>query len=69
MLLQFVMLPFIGFIVIKLFELDSVYGIMLQVLTACPGGAYSNWWCSLLNADLLLSVTSTGVSTILSAGM
>ena len=69
MCLQFIMLPFIGFCVVRIFDLDTTYGIMLQVMTACPGGAYSNWWCSVLNADLLLSVTSTAVATVLSAGM
>jgi predicted Na+-dependent transporter len=39
-----------------------------QVLTSSPGGAYSNLWCSLFNADLLLSVASTALSTILSMG-
>jgi len=69
MVLQFVMLPFVGFCVVRLFSLGTTYGIMLQVMTSCPGGAYSNWWCSLLNADLLLSVTSTAVATVLSAGL
>ena len=63
------MLPFVGFCVIRISGLDYTYGIMLQVVTACPGGAYSNWWCSLFNADLLLSVTSTAVATVLSAGL
>ena len=26
--------------------------------SSSPGGSYSNWWCSLLNADLALSVSS-----------
>jgi len=69
MVLQFIMLPFVGFCVIRISGLDYTYGIMLQVVTACPGGAYSNWWCSLFNADLLLSVTSTAVATVLSAGL
>ena len=66
MFLQFIILPLIGFCVIKMFALDRVSGIMLQVLTSSPGGAYSNWWCSLFNADLMLSVASTMVSNILS---
>jgi hypothetical protein len=36
------------------------------VVTSSPGGSYSNWWCSLFNADLALSVTMTAISTILS---
>ena len=36
--------------------------------SSSPGGSYSNWWCSLLNADLALSVSMTTASTILSVG-
>ena len=42
---------------------------MLQVVVSYPGGAYSNWWCSLFNADLMLSVASTALSTLLSAAL
>jgi len=38
----------------------------LFVVTSSPGGSYSNWWCSLFNADLALSVAMTAISTILS---
>ena len=69
MLCQFVLLPFIGFCAVKAFTLDKVSGVMLQVVVSSPGGAYSNWWCSLFNADLMLSVAATAVSTILSAGL
>ena len=34
-----------------------------------PGGSFSNWWCSLFNADLGLSVTMTAISTLLSGVM
>jgi len=67
--LQFLLLPFIGFCVVRMIGLDATYGIMIQVVTSCPGGAYSNWWCSLLNADLLLSVLATAVATALSAAL
>ena len=69
MLLQFVMLPFLGYCVVHVLALHRVDGIMLLTITSSPGGAYSNWWCSLLNADLLLSVTATGVATILSVAL
>lgn len=36
--------------------------------SSSPGGSYSNWWCSLLNADLALSVSMTTASTLLSVG-
>ena len=63
---QFILLPFMGFVVVNLFDLEPSIGITLLVVTSSPGGSYSNWWCSLFNADLALSVTMTAISTILS---
>jgi len=63
---QFLLLPFLGFVVVNMLKLDANLGITLLVVTSSPGGSYSNWWCSLFNADLALSVTMTAISTILS---
>ena len=63
---QFFLLPFIGWAVIEMFNLPVPVGITLLVVVSSPGGSYSNWWCSLLNADLALSVAMTTFSTILS---
>eukprot|EP00581_Thalassiosira_minuscula_P001643 CAMPEP_0183739086 /NCGR_PEP_ID=MMETSP0737-20130205/56175_1 /TAXON_ID=385413 /ORGANISM="Thalassiosira miniscula, Strain CCMP1093" /LENGTH=420 /DNA_ID=CAMNT_0025973789 /DNA_START=353 /DNA_END=1615 /DNA_ORIENTATION=- len=65
-LLQFLLLPLCGFLVVKFFELEQSVGICLLVVTSSPGGSYSNWWCSMFNADLALSVTMTAISTLLS---
>lgn len=67
--LQFVILPFLGFASAWFFNLDNATGITLLVVTASPGGSYSNWWCSMFNADLALSVTMTAMSTLLSTIM
>mmetsp|Transcript_17444 Transcript_17444/g.21304 ORF Transcript_17444/g.21304 Transcript_17444/m.21304 type:complete len:382 (-) Transcript_17444:214-1359(-) len=64
--LQFVILPLLGFIVVKTLQLNEAMGITLLVVTSSPGGSYSNWWCSMFNADLALSVTMTAISTLLS---
>mmetsp|Transcript_17195 Transcript_17195/g.35718 ORF Transcript_17195/g.35718 Transcript_17195/m.35718 type:complete len:391 (-) Transcript_17195:154-1326(-) len=64
--LQFVILPVCGFLVVKFLELERSMGISLLVVTSSPGGSYSNWWCSMFNADLALSVTMTAISTLLS---
>jgi predicted Na+-dependent transporter len=64
--LQFVVLPFLGFLVVKTLKLSATMGITLLVVTSSPGGSYSNWWCSMFNADLALSVTMTAISTLLS---
>ena len=66
---QFVILPLLGFAVVKAFQLPTAQGITLIVVTSSPGGSYSNWWCSLFNASLALSVTMTAISTILSVVM
>mmetsp|Transcript_8399 Transcript_8399/g.12267 ORF Transcript_8399/g.12267 Transcript_8399/m.12267 type:complete len:434 (+) Transcript_8399:436-1737(+) len=64
--LQFAILPVLGFLVVKYGTLDRSAGISLLVVTSSPGGSYSNWWCSIFNADLALSVTMTAISTLLS---
>lgn len=67
--MQFVILPFVGFLVVKILQLPATIGIILLVITSSPGGSYSNWWCSLFNAELALSVTMTTISTLLSVIM
>jgi predicted Na+-dependent transporter len=67
--LQFVVLPFLGFVVVKSLSMSPAMGITLLVITSSPGGSYSNWWCSMFNADLALSVTMTAISTLLSTFM
>jgi predicted Na+-dependent transporter len=69
LLLQFIILPFIGFLVVKVADFDPVIGITLLIITASPGGAYSNWFCSIFNGDLALSVSMTAISTIMSLFM
>ena len=41
--LQFIVLPFLGFVVVKLLQLPAPMGITLLVITSSPGGSYSNW--------------------------
>ena len=59
MMCQFLLLPVVGFATVRTFNLDRVDGVMLMVVVSSPGGAYSNLWCSLMNADLVLSVAAT----------
>mmetsp|Transcript_14725 Transcript_14725/g.21741 ORF Transcript_14725/g.21741 Transcript_14725/m.21741 type:complete len:333 (-) Transcript_14725:194-1192(-) len=66
---QFLVLPFLGYLVVEALEMEHAMGITLLVVTSSPGGSYSNWWCSLFNADLALSVCMTAISTILSIAM
>jgi predicted Na+-dependent transporter len=43
-LLQFVLLPFLGFVVVKALNMPPAMGITLLVVTSSPGGSYSNWY-------------------------
>lgn len=71
--MQFVIMPLLGFAAVLALknsnDFPEAMGIALLVVVSSPGGSYSNWWCSLFNADLPLSVAMTSVSTILSLGM
>jgi predicted Na+-dependent transporter len=40
--LQFFILPFIGFVIVKILDLSAPLGIALLVVTTSPGGSYSN---------------------------
>lgn len=70
--MQFVVMPLLGFISILIFSrwgYTQAMGVSLLVVTSSPGGSYSNWWCSLFNAELALSVAMTSVSSLLSIGL
>jgi len=67
--MQFLVMPFLGFVAVtalKKHGFESHMGLTLLIVTASPGGSYSNWWCSTFNADLALSVAMTALSTLLS---
>lgn len=61
---QFIILPFCGFCIARILELEPLYGMALMVIMTSPGGSFSNWWCSVFNADLAMSVAMTGASTL-----
>jgi predicted Na+-dependent transporter len=41
--LQFIILPFLGFCVVRIMGMSAPMGISLLVVTSSPGGSYSNW--------------------------
>ena len=64
--MQFVLMPLLGYLTILALRdhgFTDAMGITLLIVTASPGGSYSNWWCSLFNAELALSVCMTAIST------
>jgi len=67
--MQFIIMPCLGFLAVYFLQpygLTTAMGVSLLIVTASPGGSYSNWWCSLFNAELALSVAMTAISTIFS---
>ena len=57
---QFVLLPLCSFFIVRTLLHDKpVLGIPLIVTASSPGGSYRNWWTSLFNGDLSLSVAMT----------
>lgn len=63
--LQYGIMPLLGFMCGQAFNLGHSTAVTLMVVTSSPGGSYSNWWCSVFNADLALSVAMTAISTLL----
>ncbi|GAX23001.1 solute carrier family 10 (sodium/bile acid cotransporter), member 2 [Fistulifera solaris] len=64
--LQFLVMPFLGFTVVRVMQLPHEVSLILLVLCSSPGGSFSNFFCSLFNGDLALSVAMTAISTLLS---
>lgn len=64
-LAQFVIMPFLGFVVAKLLRLGPELTAGIILLGACPGGTASNVIAFLARANVELSVTLTMASTLL----
>jgi len=63
-------MPFLGYVAVSTLsdpdDFPACMGMTLLIVTSSPGGSFSNWFCSMFNADLALSVTMTALSTFLS---
>eukprot|EP00924_Labyrinthula_sp_SR-Ha-C_P001848 snap_masked-scaffold_30-processed-gene-0.24-mRNA-1 protein AED:1.00 eAED:1.00 QI:0/-1/0/0/-1/1/1/0/422 len=68
---QFVLMPILGFITVLIFRsfVDPLILVMIMLCCCAPGGSYSNWFCSMFNADLALSIAMTTISTVAAAFM
>lgn len=65
--LQYLIMPFLAFLLCKLFNLNEQLTIGFIILGSCPGGTASNVIAYLSNANVPLSISITLVSTFLSA--
>lgn len=63
--MQFLIMPSLGYLVLKTIRFDDSMGLVLIIVVSSPGGSFSNWWCSIFNADLALSVAMTSLSSAL----
>ena len=62
---QLLILPIIGFILIRFFTLSSEIAIGVIIISACPGGPTSNLITHLANGDTALSVSLTAISSLI----
>ncbi len=63
-LLQFSIMPFLGWGLGFLFELPPFFAVGLILVSCCPGGTASNVIVYLANANVSLSVAMTTISTL-----
>ena len=66
---QYTAMPFLGFVLAKIFGLDPLLAAGVVLVGSCPGGTSSNVMTYLAKGDVAFSVTMTSVSTILSPVM
>lgn len=64
-ILQFTIMPFLGWSLGKLFFLPLPFAVGLIIVSCCPGGTASNVISYLAKANVALSVTMTAVSTLI----
>jgi bile acid:Na+ symporter, BASS family len=62
--LQFTVMPFLGWLLGKVFDLPPFFAVGLILVSSCPGGTASNVIVFLSRSNLALSVTMTALSTM-----
>ena len=61
---QFVLLPAVTFLLVKLINPSPAVALGMILVAACPGGMVSNFLCSLAKGNVALSISMTAVATI-----
>ena len=62
---QILLLPLLAYVLCIILDLSPIMAAGLMILSACPGGTMSNVISQLARANLALSVTLTGFSTLI----
>ena len=63
-IIQFSVMPFLGWIITKIFELPDSLAVGLILVSCCPGGTASNVIAYLSNLNVAFSVSMTFISTV-----
>ncbi|XP_070541981.1 ileal sodium/bile acid cotransporter-like [Ptychodera flava] len=66
---QFFLMPLVGFGLAHAFNLPDALAISVVIVTCCPGGSMSNIFAYWARGDISLSICMTTCSTILAIGM
>ena len=64
-LIQFSVMPFLGWAISKIFQLPDFFAVGLILVSCCPGGTASNVIAYLSNLNVAFSVTMTFISTVI----
>ena len=62
---QMLLLPLVAFVILQAVDLPATLEVGLMILSFCPGGITSNMLTKLARGDVALSVTLTGVISVL----
>ncbi len=62
---QMLLLPFLGFLMVYMFDFSLEIGLGIMIITVCPGGWISNLLSTHLKADVNLSIALTTFSSLL----
>lgn len=63
---QLLILPVLGILIVTTLSPSPAVAAGILLLTLCPGGGISNYYCYLARIDVLLSATVTSLGTMLS---
>lgn len=69
LLSQFILLPFLTFILINIIKPYPSFALGMIMIAACPGGNVSNFFSKMANGNAALSVSLTAFATIISLVM
>ena len=62
---QFIVLPFLTFLLVLIFQPQASMALGLFLIAACPGGNISNFFSKNSKADVALSISITAVASVL----